>query len=250
MGPNDVTHSNCNMKLWQTCQNNLTKLIILFSAEVGQLQTSVSQWSQDSKSRQDTELEATGALWCFSFSFLFFFLKPPTCVFHAWSFAVLVNWLIWLRSRNVALFLRSLQYLLLCPASVEASRVSGILYKITLSYPAWPCVNSCLEKEKKKLWRFWENLFFFPLLFAMFVPFYLLKQTQINVSLNLPNRPLGLHVSEVKVHPLFHHTANEAPDGNFLCVIHFIMLCYRHKWLNPNVTPSCFLATVAPSSWF
>lgn len=126
-------------------------------------------------------------------------------------------------------------YLLLCPASVEASRVSGLLYKMTVSYPVWPCVNSCLEKEKKTL--------FFPLLFAMFVPFYLLKQMQINVSLNLPKRPLGLHVSEANVHSLFHHTANEAPDGNFLCAINFIML-YRHTWLNPNVTPSRFLATV------
>lgn len=134
-------------------------------------------------------------------------------------------------------------YLLLCPASVRASRVSGLLYKITLSYPAWPCVNSCLEKEKKTCEDFEKTCLFFPHLFAMFVPFYLLKQTQINVSLNLPNRPLGLHESEANVHPLFHHTANEAPDGNFLCAINFIML-YRHKWLNPNVTPWRFLATV------
>lgn len=104
MSLNDVTHSNCNVQLlanMQKWQQNETLEPKKKKTEVEQLQTSASQWLQDLKSRQDTELEATGALWCLSFFF------KPTLVYSVAGVLQCRFPGIWLRSRNVDLFLCS-----------------------------------------------------------------------------------------------------------------------------------------------
>lgn len=71
-------------------KNNLTKLIILFSSEVGLLQMNDSEWSQDAESRLDTDPDPTGGLcwpvltclrsgWDLDLSFCFSWLYLLSC---------------------------------------------------------------------------------------------------------------------------------------------------------------------------